>query len=171
MQLKDLSKNQRIILEMLDRQGPLKRADIKAAVVPHTMAEGNVSATLNRLEGFGMVAAPVRIGRAWSITDDGAALFEAPGAPYQESAAEPEPEPDPEPDFDPDPDGEPDPEPAAVSMEVRVEQALWEFRTRMKSGYAVPAATLYVYHSVLADLPEALQEQLAPLTHRLSAQP
>jgi len=169
MQLADLSKNQRIILEMLDRQGPLKRADIKAAVVPDTMAEGNVSSVLNRLELYGLVHSPEKTGGAWSITDDGAALFEAPGAPYQESAAEPEP--DPEPDFDPDPDGEPDPEPAAVSMEVRVEQALWEFRSRMKSGYAVPAATLYVYHSVLADLPEALQEQLAPLTHRLSAQP
>ncbi|TVR60856.1 MAG: hypothetical protein EA420_13195, partial [Candidatus Competibacteraceae bacterium] len=79
MTLGGLSKNQATILRMLWRQGPLNRAAIKAQVVPHLMAEGNVSATLNRLEAMGMVAAPPRIGKEWSLTEGGVALFEAAG--------------------------------------------------------------------------------------------
>jgi hypothetical protein len=178
MQLADLSKNQRFILQMLDRDGPLTRGQIKAEAVPAVMAEGNVSSALNRLESYGLVQAPEKLGGPWRITAAGAALFEAPDAPITVTAPVGVPETDhivevtnmvESPDDDPDDD--PEPESAEVSLDVRVEQALWEFRARMKSAYAVPEKTLYVYHSVLADLPPALQEQLDPLTRRLSVQP
>jgi DNA-binding PadR family transcriptional regulator len=146
MTLGGLSKNQAIILRMLWQQGPLNRAAIKAQVVPRIMAEGNVSATLNRMEAMGLVAAPPRIGKEWSLTEGGVALFEAAGevqihfhtdpiktvsyacvdpepATVKESLTpEPEDEPIPDPipefeDLEPEPEHEPDPIPEFEDLE------------------------------------------------------
>jgi hypothetical protein len=156
MKFEELTPTLRAVLEALTEavENGLRRSELVEILCvqgPYKMPVGTISSSLNRLEAFGLIERPTAAGGPWLVTAEGMALLA--GAP------EPEPEPDPA----------PDPEPEKSALPWAVEQALWELKARLTGETGIPPTTLFVYHSVLETLPEALQRELHPLTARLPA--
>lgn len=139
MKLSELTDGQRKVLRALYDAGSagLTHSQIAAATQRHypQLNRSSIGGWLNRLDAYGLVVPPEKIGGAWRIHYNGASRFDAdpkeappenplegvdPPCPEPEPQAEPEPavvkesltvDPEPEPESDEEDDPEPIPEP------------------------------------------------------------
>lgn len=187
MKLSDLTDGQRKVLRALYDAGSagLTHSQIAAATerLYPPLNRSSIGGWLNRLDAYGLVIPPERIGGAWRIHYNGASRFDAdpkeapPKIPLEgvdppcpEPEPQDEPEPIPEPDYTPDdlPEFEDiDIAPAHLSQEVigalEVEIALHHVRAKLAMP-PVPACSTRVYRQILECLPEPLVEALRPIT-------
>lgn len=147
-----------------------------------------VSRDLNRLEGFGFVDKPEKLGGEWRISEAGRRLFGEP-VPMIVATAPAEPTQQPQ---EPDPEPEPMQEEPALIMEtvttgdiaqslatddflewIAEEQelnvALDEVIARIGSP-RIPASALRTYRRLLDHLPPPVQKSLSPITRFLEVQ-
>lgn len=161
MKLTDLSDHHRRILALLK--------DIHVAGRRHIsdltgLTPSQISPALTRLEAMGYIEKPDTPGRGWTLNESGYALFG-----LRPPVVDPEPKPESEPELVAPVAGPYEPGKSAdIIQAMEIELALEQVHGRLTAPI-IPARAARVYRNILADLPPALVDVLAPITAMVEA--